>query len=93
MRQQLGAGLARSDSFAVVQRSELATFVLHIEVDEIGKDTPRPLTGVLKLFDYNTALEVYSRPLKLQDITSTADLRIDVSHYIDDLEDWLRERE
>jgi tetratricopeptide (TPR) repeat protein len=93
MRRQFGQGLMQSAGFAVVPRPELAAYVLTIKVDEVAENTPRLLKGFVKVFDYETSEEVYSRPLELRNISSVGDLHTDVMRYVGYLEEWLKEHE
>jgi hypothetical protein len=93
MRRQFGQGLMESLDFAVVPRPELAAYVLTIKVDEVAEESPRLLKGFVKVFNYETSEEVYSRPLELRNISSVGDLHTDVMRYVGYLEEWLREHE
>ena len=93
MRRQFGQGLMESTSFAVVPRPELTSYVLTIKVDEVAEESPRLLRGFVKVFDYETSEEVYSRPLELRNISSVGDLHTDIMRYITYLEEWLQQHE
>jgi tetratricopeptide (TPR) repeat protein len=92
MRRQFGQGLMESTAFAVVPRPELTNYVLTLKVDEVAEESPRLLKGFVKVFNYETSEEVYSRPLELRNISSVGDLRTDITRYISYLEEWLKQR-
>ena len=92
MRRQFGQGLMDSSAFAVVPRPELTNYVLTLKVDSVAEDSPRLLTGYVKIFNYETSEEVYSRPLELRNISSVGDMHTDVMRYIGYLEEWLKQQ-
>jgi tetratricopeptide (TPR) repeat protein len=89
MRRQFGQGLMESTAFAVVPRPELTNYVLTLKVDSVAENSPRVLKGFVKVFNYETSEEVYSRPLELRNISSVGDLHTDIMRYIGYLEEWL----
>jgi alpha-galactosidase/6-phospho-beta-glucosidase family protein len=70
-----------------VQRSELATYVLTLKVNDIGLGSRRSMEGIVKFLSGDE--EVYSRPIRLRDITSTADLRTQIFREVVFMEEWL----
>ena len=87
VRRTFGVMLQESDEFAVVQRSELATYVLTLKVNDIGLGSRRSMEGIVKFLSGDE--EVYSRPIRLRDITSTADLRTQIFREVVFMEEWL----
>jgi len=83
--------LQESDDFAVVQRPELATYVLTLKVNDIGTGQRRDMEGIVKFMRGEE--EVYSRPIRLTDITSTTDLRTEIFRVVVFMEEWLAEQE
>jgi len=92
MRRQFGQGLMESSAFAVVPRPELTSYILTLKVDSVAEESPRLLKGFIKVFNYETSEEVYSRPLELRNISSVGDLHTDVMRYISYLEEWLNQQ-
>jgi tetratricopeptide (TPR) repeat protein len=93
VRRQFGILLSQSKSFAVVPRPELADFMMEIQVDQLSEVEPRAMKGIIKLIEYSTLEQVYSRPVKFRNIASVADLRTDVSRFVGYMETWLSEQE
>jgi tetratricopeptide (TPR) repeat protein len=91
VRRTFGILLQESHDFAVVQNAELANYVLTLKINDIGNARPRFMEGIVKLMDGDE--EVYSRPIRLRDIASTADLRTDIHRQIAFMEEWLAEQE
>ena len=92
VRRQFGIALTHSSAFAVVPRPELANYVLEIQVDQLGEGQPRPMKGILKLIDYNTLEQIYTRVVEFKNIGSVSDLRTDVTRVVGYMETWLREQ-
>jgi len=90
---QFGQGLQDSPNFAIVPRLEIARWVLQVKADEVTRDPPHRMTGFVKLFDYDSDTEIYSRPIELRDISSVNDLRNDVLRIVGYMERWLRENQ
>ncbi len=89
VRRTFGQLLQESREFAMVQQSELADYVLFLKIDQLGDGRPRELVGFVKFFEGEN--EVYSRPLRLRDIESKADLRTEITRYVTFMENWLAE--
>jgi tetratricopeptide (TPR) repeat protein len=92
VRRQFGSLLAQSRAFAVVPRPEIADYVLEIQVDDLAETEPRAMKGIVKLIEYSTLEQIYSRPVELRNIASVSDLRNDVSRIVGYMETWLREQ-
>jgi len=90
VRRTFGVMLQESHEFAVVQNPELATYVLTLKVNDVSLGRPRRLEGVVKLLRNDE--EVYSRPIRLTDITSTADLRTEIYRVVVFMEEWQAEQ-
>ncbi len=92
VRRQFGIALAHSRAFAVVPRPEIADYVLEIQVDDLRETEPRSLKGIVKLIDYSTLEQIYSRPVELRNIASVSDLRTEISRFVGYMETWLKEQ-
>lgn len=91
VRRTFGTLLLESDEFAVVQSPELATYVLTLKVNDVGLGRPRPMEGIVKLLRDDE--EVYSRPIRLSDIGSTADLRTEIFRVVQFMKEWQAEQQ
>lgn len=89
---QTRKSLANSRAFGLVQRQDMADYVLVIEVDNIGGNpSRRPLRGYIRLLDSRSGEEAYRRPLQLRNIASLGDLNGDLERYVNFLEVWAAE--
>jgi len=91
VRRTFGILLQESDDFAVVQNPELSTYVLTLKVNDVGVGRPRDMQGIVKLMKGEE--EAYSRPLRLSDIGSTAELRTEIFRHVVFMEEWLAQQE
>lgn len=91
VRRTFGVMLQESHEFAVVQDAALASYVLTLKVNDVGVGRPRDMEGIVKLVRGEE--EVYSRPLRLSDIASTADLRTEIFRHVVFMEEWLAQQE
>ncbi len=91
VRRRFSSEIAISDLFGLVVDQGLADYVMVVEVDDVGTESPRVLTGYVKLIDVTSGEEAYSRPLQLDNISSISDLQNDISRYVGYLEQWRRE--
>ena len=91
VRRRFSSEIAISDLFGLVVDQGLANYVMVVEVDDVGTESPRVLTGYVKLIDMTSGEEAYSRPLQLDNISSISDLQNDISRYVGYLEQWRRE--
>jgi len=91
VRRTFGVLLQESQEFAVVQNPDLANYVLTLKVNDVGTGRPRDMRGIVKLMRGEE--EAYSRPLRLTDIASTADLQTEIFRHVVFMEEWLAEQE
>ncbi len=91
VRRTFGVLLQDSRKFAVVQSAELANYVLTLKVNDVGAGRPREMEGIVKLMRGED--EVYSRPLRLSDIASTADLRTEIFRQVVFMEEWFEKQQ
>lgn len=87
VRRTFGVMLQESDEFAVVQRPDLATYVLTLKINDVGLGRPRDMEGIVKLM--RGEQEMYSHVLRLTDIASTSDLRSQIFRQVVFMEEWL----
>jgi len=90
VRRTFGVLLQESPDFAVVQSPDLATYVLTLKVNDVGLGRPRDFEGIVKFLRNDE--EVYSRPIRLTDIASTADLRTEIYRVVVFMQEWQQEQ-
>ena len=103
MQQEAQRQLADSRSFGVVQRQEMANYIMVFEVDYISdtqragdrdrasQNRRRELRGVVKLVDVQSGEEAYRRRIEFRDISSRSDLNRDFSQLMSIMEEWAAE--
>jgi len=87
---QTRESLANSHSFALVPREDMATYILVVEVDELGANpSQRDMKGYITLLDARDGEEVYRQPIELSNIAAANEVRAEIERYMIYLERWL----
>ena len=87
---QTRESLANSHSFALVPREDMATYILVVEVDELGANpSQREMKGYITLLDARDGEEVYRQPIELSNIAAANEVRAEIERYMIYLERWL----
>lgn len=86
------AALSRSPYFGVVLQAEQADYALQLSVDLLTDQAPRRMEGYLRLIDLSSGESAYYRTVEFRDIATATLLHGELERYVDDLEEWLRER-